>query len=335
MKALITGASGFVGRHLAWRLVNMGDTARCLVRETSDRSFLEPLGAEFVVGNITEPATLKEAVAGVDVVYHLAGQIRVAASDDLFTVNCDGTKNISEACAALADPPTLIIVSSIAVNGPSKNDSPLVETDPVAPMSAYGRSKLAAENAARANAGRVPTAIARPPIVFGEMDTETFELFRLVAKGWHLVPGGLDDRLSLMHVADLTRLLVGIVDHGERLPADPNGPIDQGVYFGGCEQDPTWAELATLLATALEVDPPRIVTSPQAVTWGVAAIAELSARLRRKPSLFGFDKAREAHAGSWFCASEKGRKDLKLKTRMTLPERLRQTAQWYRNEGWL
>ncbi len=333
MKALITGASGFVGRHLAWRLVNMGDTARCLVRQKSDRSYLEPLGAEFCVGDITDPASLKAAVDGVDVVYHLAGQIRVAASDDLFLVNAVGTKNISDACAALASPPVLVLVSSIAANGPAAAADPLIETDREAPISAYGRSKLAAEEAARANAGRVPTAIARPPLVFGEMDTEMFELFRLVAKGWHLAPRGLTERVSLMHVADLTRLLVGIVDHGERL--SPEGPRDQGVYFGGCELDPTWAELAGLLATALDVPKPRIISSPQAVTWGVAAIAELAARLRRKPSLFGFDKAKEAHAGAWYCSSEKGRVELKLKTRMTLPERLRQTAQWYRDEAWL
>lgn len=336
MKALITGATGFIGHHLAWRLVNLGDEVTCLVRATSDLGDLQSLGVALRHGDVTEPATLAEAVRDADVVYHLAGLLRTAGHDEIWQVNEGGVANVADACARRQTPPALVVVSSIAAGGPSPDDRPLTEAEPAAPISDYGRSKLAGETAARLRAARVPTTIVRPPVVFGERDLETLELFRMADRGWHVVPGRRSQRLSLLHAADLAHLLQRVADAGERLPARAeDAPPGVGLYYAADERRPTFAELGQLIAGALGRGPLRLIPTPVAVTWGVAALSELAARVRRKPTLLSWETAREVTAGSWMCSSEKARAGLGFKLGVSLEERLRQTAQWYREVGWL
>ncbi len=333
MRVLVTGATGFIGHHLVHRLVAMGDEVRCLVRPTSETDAIAALGVDLRVGDVTQPHTLGPAVAGVQTVYHLAGSIRAAGNDDLWRINEGGTQHVTEACTAAREPPVLVIASSIAVAGPSDPERPHVEADPPTPVSDYGRSKLAAERAARALSARVPITVVRPPVVFGEHDRETFDLFRMAAKGWHVVPGPRAQRLSLCHAADLAQLMVRAAEAGERLDADATR--GRGLYYAGDTEHPTYAELGLLLARAVGRQKLRVVPAPQAFTWGVAAIAEIAARVRGQPALLGIDKAREATAGSWMCSSEKARTQLGLKLGVSLSDRLAQTAAWYREAGWL
>ena len=111
--------------------------------------------------------------------------------------------------AAQSTPPVLIVVSSLAAVGPSSSGRPRREGDPPSPVSHYGRSKLAGENAARKFADRVPTTIVRPSVVFGDGDPATGELYRPIARwGVHVVPTWREHRLSLIHVDDLVSLLL-------------------------------------------------------------------------------------------------------------------------------
>ncbi len=332
MRALVTGATGFIGHHLVRRLVAMGDEVRCLVRPTSKIDDLRALGVTFVEGDVTRPDSLGAAVSDVEVVYHLAGAIRAAGNAALWRINEGGTQNVAEACAACPTPPVLLLVSSVAASGPSDGERARVEADPPAPVSDYGRSKLAGETAARALAGRVPTTIVRPPVVFGEGDRETLDLFRMAAKGWQVVPGAGNDRVSLCHAADLAQVLVRAAEKGERLGPETPG---HGVYFAGDAHAPTFGELGKLLAAAAGQKKLRVIPTPMAVTWGVAALAELAARVRGTPTLLGLDKAREATAGAWHVSSEKACTQLDLKLGVTLEARLKQTADWYREEGWI
>jgi nucleoside-diphosphate-sugar epimerase len=114
-------------------------------------------------------------------VYHLAGLVKAIQVRQLYQVNCQGVANVARACAAQITPPTLLVISSLAAMGPSSPQRPRLESDPPAPVSHYGRSKLAGEQAARQWARDAPITILRPPVVFGERDPATYEIFRPIA----------------------------------------------------------------------------------------------------------------------------------------------------------
>ena len=335
MKVLVTGATGFVGRHLVWRVASMGDDVTCLVRRTSNRAPLDPYRVKYLIGDVTQPDALMGKLDGFDVVYHVAGALGRQATDDdwLFKVNRDGVANVAEACAACASPPVLLVVSSLAAAGVSTTGVPRTEDEVPRPVSAYGRSKLAGEQAAMAHADRVPITIVRPPIVFGEGDEPSFELFRLAAKGWHIVPSLARPRYSVVHVADLVHVMVRLAEHGHRLPAQ-GGADGQGVYFAADPELLTFADFGRRIGAALDT-PVRVIALPRPMTFAVAAAAMLWGRVRRQPPLLTIDKAREATAGDWICSGQKAVEEAQIKLRVDLDTRLRQTAAWYRQAGWL
>lgn len=336
MKAFVTGGSGFIGLHVVERLVKLGDEVTCLVAPDADIGPLEAMGVGLRLGRLSDPGSFADLCRTVDVVYHLEGTDRAADLDALRHLNVGGVARVADACAAAATPPVLLLLSSLAAAGPSDAEIPRVENDPPAPVSDYGRSKLEGEGAARERAGRVPTTVVRPPLVFGEHDRETLELFRLADRGWSLAPGLSAQRLSLVYAADLAQLVVAAAERGERLPPpDTEAAPGTGIYFAGDDHRPTFADLAQLIGEAVGRGPVRVVPAPRPVALGIAAVAGAYARLKGQPAALTFDKAWEATAGSWMCSSYKARTALGLKWRIPLTRRLSETAEWYREAGWL
>src|SRR4051812_31707767 len=101
-RALVTGATGFIGSHLTGALREQGVEVTCLRRAASKVSPLKPLGVRFVLGDVTRPETLPSAIEGADVVFHLAGLVRGLSRRELFAVNVEGTRSLLAACSAQA-----------------------------------------------------------------------------------------------------------------------------------------------------------------------------------------------------------------------------------------
>jgi nucleoside-diphosphate-sugar epimerase len=337
-KVLVTGASGFIGSHLVSALVSRGDEVTCLVRTTSETDALNHLCVRLVYGDVTRPESLIPAVAGQKIVYHLAGLTLALTKNQFFRVNRDGCRNIARACAAQSDPPVLVTVSSLAAAGPSLDGRPKIESDPLHPVSNYGWSKLAGEREVELFADRVPTTIVRPPIVLGERDRLALPMFNSVDKfGIHFVPGFPRHRFSLIHADDLSELIILAAQRGKRLPPpNRNGsPCGQGRYFAACEEDLLYDDLGRLIGAVLgrRLVFPLHVANP--VVWIIAGAVEAISQIGGRPLYMQLDKAREVTAGSWLCSHRAATKDLGFSVKIPLAERLRQTAQWYRSEGWL
>jgi len=330
---LVTGASGFIGAHLVRLLVARGRAVFCLVRPTSHVKELHAAGAELVTGDVNDRAVVSRAIAlsNARVVFHLAGLVRAMSAGDFMRVNAEGVAAVAAACTEQAERPVLLLVSSLAAAGPS-GAAPKTEGDPPLPVSDYGRSKFAGEQAAARHADALPITIVRPCAVFGAGDRGMYEVFSAVARsGIHVVCGRGDRRVSLIAVADLAECIVLAAEKGERLVPDGSG---RGIYFAGAE-DLSHVELGIAIAHALGKGAPRIVRVPGGLMRVAGFCGDVFSRIRRRPGWVGSDKISELLAGSWTCSSAKARRQLGWSPAAPLADRLRETAQWYLDARWL
>lgn len=339
-RVLVTGATGFIGSHLVEALLEKGDRVACLVRPTSDTSSLPVSTLELRLGDIRDPASLQGAVEGIEVVYHLAGALEALSPAELNAVNEAGTHNMAQACAGLETPPVLVLLSSLEAAGPDPDEHLRTEDDPSAPVSNYGRSKLASERAIREFAGAVPITIVRASAVFGERDKETYAVVKALqidGLGLYTIPRAHSTNLSLIHARDLADLLVLSAKNGERIQPDvPPKRSGQGLYYAADEEWLTLAEIFGRVAEAITENRTVIIDMPVAFAWITAGAFESWARIRgRSPGVITLDKVRSFAAGSFTCSPEKARRQLGFSPSRSLSERLSQTMDWYQAQGWL
>ncbi|MCI0357775.1 MAG: NAD-dependent epimerase/dehydratase family protein [Planctomycetaceae bacterium] len=334
--ALVTGGTGFIGSHLVETLASRGLTVRCLVRSPDRAHVLRDCGAQIALGDLGRPECLNAALDGVSVVYHLAGCTKSLTEAEMFRVNEAGCASVSRACAEQSQPPRLVVVSSIAASGPAAKGQIRVEGDSPAPISTYGRSKLAGELAAARYSGSVPTTIVRPGIVFGPRDPAFAKLFRTIRMfRFHPSPGLAPPPLSLIHVADLVEILIRAAEQGSRLPAHENGSPGLGCYFAVMGEYPSYAELGRLVRPMLNRPLAPVIPIASPLAWCVAGVSEVVGHLRGRPDDVSFDKLREALAGSWTCSTAAVERDLGFSPPKPLADRLQETIDWYGREGWL
>lgn len=336
----VTGASGFIGRHVVSGLAARECRIRCLVRRTSSVRHLTKTGVQLHYGDVAKPDGLAEAIAGADLVLHLAGYRFAYKSSDLMRVNGGGTWNVAQACAAQDNPPVLVVVSSVAAAGPAPAGKLRTEADPPAPVSQYGRSKRAGELAAEAWADRVPTTIVRPGVVLGPWCRETFPIFRSIGTlGIHLVPTFAPPPLSLIHVEDLVELMLCAAEKGRRLNKNATAATSPsrapGYYFASAPEHPNYAKLGRMIARALGRRHVFLWHLADPLPWILGAIVEMVGRLSHRLDVVNLDKMREATVQSWASSVQAAKDDLGFTPACSLQERLRQTADWYRTRGWL
>lgn len=328
---LVTGASGFVGSHLVEHLLALGDRARVLVRASSVRRHLAPLGVEEAVADLSDgspqgEAALARAAEGCAVVFHVAGVVRARDPREYEEVNAAGAERIARAAAA-AGAPRFLLVSSQAAAGPGGPDRPRREEDPESPVTAYGRSKLAGERRVLdvARGSGLAAVIVRPPAVYGPRDRAFLTLFRLVARGvLPLYPGSRTQEVSLVHARDLAR---GIALAAER------GPAGRAYYLTDGARH-TSAQIGEAIARALGKRPLRLEV-PMPLATAAALGSELYGRLTGRATTLTRERLRQWTARRWSVSDERARREIGYVPEVDLESGMRETAAWYREAGWI
>jgi len=307
-------------------LVKKGVDVRCLLRKGSNRKWLKGIPTEEVYGDCSDPASLREAVRGVDQVFHLAGVTKAVKEETFFRVNAFGTDNLIHACLEHnARLRRFIYVSSQAAAGPCRNGKRKTESDECQPVSPYGQSKRMGEDLAIAHRHEIPLVVLRPSAVYGPRDTDMFAYFKLVSRRVKPCFFGEDQYFSLCYVEDVIQAIL--------LTACATTPTGE-IFFVSDGHEYRMEEIGDVLARALEIKAVRIRV-PKAVIFGIASLSEHLSRFSRKPSLISRGKAEEMVQCHWGCDIAKARALLGFEPRIGLLEGARRTVDWYRKENWL
>jgi nucleoside-diphosphate-sugar epimerase len=319
----LTGGTGFVGSHLVDTLCGAGLRPRVLVRDAASPRWVGSVEADFVEGSLEDRVSLGRLVNGAGTVVHLAGVLRAGRESDFDRGNRLGTANLVAAVRSHAPQAGFVHVSSLAAMGPSPDREGLGPHDGAAPISAYGRSKLAGESEVAALTDQQRWCVLRPPAVYGPRDTDILEFFKMASRGIAAVPAG-DRWLTVAYVADVVRAVIAAAARGQH----------GGFYHLGEPQprrlDEIFAELASVGGCRV-----RVVGIPAAVVSAAGLVGSVLqlAGWRRFP--LTLDKTRELLARHWTARTASSLGALGLGDGTPFADGAETTWRWYRATGWV
>lgn len=328
--ALVTGGSGFIGSELIRALNQKGVKVRALLRKTSPRGNLKGVEFEETLGDLSDEASLRKAVKGVDYIFHIAGVISAKSREDFFKFNSEGTGVLARVCAE--ENPGLkrfIYVSSLAASGPATSLNPRTEMESESPVSVYGESKLGGEVALKKYAN-FPFSIVRPPAVYGPRDKGIFEFIKLINSGVMPVFKGHNESgkkyYSVVHVEDLVN---GILEAG----FSPKLSRQETFFICG-DGVFSWQDIMGQIAAELGKKPLRLPL-PDSAWKGLACVYAGLSKLTKKQYPLTADKLKELKQDYWICSNELAKTRMGYSPKHSMQVGLKQTIRWYRENGWI
>jgi dihydroflavonol-4-reductase len=319
---LVTGATGFVGWHIARKLLDRGDRVRVLVRDAARLRELD--GVETAIGDLRDPASLARAVEGCSVAFHAAADYRlwVRHSEEMFQSNVEGTRNLLSA-AKSAGLERVVYTSTVGCIGLPENGY----GDEQTPISmdqmsgAYKRSKFLAERVAlEFAAGGFSVVIVNPTAPMGDHDfkpTPTGKILVDVVRG--AMPGFVDTGLNVVNVRDVADGHLAALDRG----------VDGERYILGSE-NLTLEEIVKMAAQIAEIPAPKL-RIPYAVAYAAGAVSTAWAEVTGKEPMAPLDAVRMAKKKMWV-RHEKAARELDYSPG---PARgaINQAIEWFQKNG--
>jgi nucleoside-diphosphate-sugar epimerase len=326
-RVLVTGATGFIGQHVVRALQQQGKMVRMLVRPQSACKVQQTLNTELVTGDLFDLDTLKVALRGVHVVYHLAGQLHIAGvtAAQYQHLHVEGTRSLLNACLGIDSLQAVIHCSTTGVLGPT-GCTPATEKSPFNPKTTYEQSKAVGEKLALGFAEQhgLPLTVARPSLVYGPGDLHLLGWYRAIQGGYYRVVGRGDNLLHPIYIDDLVTGLLQL----SQVPAALGR-----VYHIVGPQPVSIEELATAIAHAVGQRLPGWHI-PLPVARCIATTLEAlpgihPSRLPLTHSRIDFMVESRAYSG------ERAETELHFTPNINLETGLQQTVAWYRRENLL
>jgi dihydroflavonol-4-reductase len=331
LKAFVTGATGFLGSHVARCLAEQGAELRLLVRPTSDLRNLDGLNADRVVGDLRDAGSLEKAISGCDVVFHVAADYRlwVRDTDEMYRSNVEGTRSLLEA-AQKQGVRRVVYTSSVATIGFSSHtnrvdvvdeESPVGIADMIGP---YKRSKFMAEQVAvEAARSGVDVVIVNPSTPIGERDIKPTPTGRIVVDFLkRKFPAYMETGLNLVDATECAR------GHVQALEKGRSG---ERYILGG--ENLALKEILDRLAAITGLPSPTVKV-PYLVALAGGIFYELvTGRLLGREPRATIDEVRMARK-MMFVSSAKAERELGWRT-VPVDGALRRSVEWFRTNGYV
>ncbi|MCA9739939.1 NAD-dependent epimerase/dehydratase family protein [candidate division KSB1 bacterium] len=329
MKAVVTGANGFIGSHLVEYLLQAKFEVSCLQRGTSNPAFLQGLPIKTEVIDYQQPETLAKspALLEADYIFHAAGVTKRVTKAQFIEGNVEPAQNLLEVLSAREDKPKrFVFISSQAALGPSDSLQHLRREDErPTPIELYGESKFIAEQVVRDYGDRIPYTIIRPSSVFGPRDVDFLNLFKQIMHGFNIYAGNRYKFVSIIYVADLVR---GILD-----AAFSDNARNQLYHL--CDDQPVNWE--TIQSTIAEVAGKKVLTAsiPEFFLRIAGQFGDGYSRLTGKFSLMNSQKIQLSMPKYWLVSNQKSKDDFGFRCETPLREGLQKTLTWYQQNKWM
>ena len=333
-KILITGASGFIGSHLVEEALKAGFIVFAGIRKTSSRAYLQHPEIHFIELNLASPVLLELQLnafvlqfGNFDFVIHNAGLTQAENKKDFERVNSIYTKNLIQALINTGlSPEKFVLISSLAAYGPGNPQTyePIKVTDKKMPVSAYGKSKAAAE-AWLINNRHFPYLIINPAAVYGPRDKDFLQFVQLLQKGIEPYIGRNKQMVSLIYVKDLCRAIIGLLDTTSKNCA----------YLVSDRNSYNKEELGSTVLTILHNKTFKIKVPARIVLFFVKIIEAMYILFTGKLPFLNSEKINEISSPNWLCDSNPVWNSIRSSPFYTLEEGMLETIQWYQQHKWI
>ena len=325
---LITGASGFLGYHLIKAALAQDLEVFAGVRKSSQVSHLKELPVKYVYLNYEDIKTMSSTLAEnkIDYIIHAAGITKAVKREHYNTINATFSVNLAKA-ACLAGPGAspckkMVFISSLAAAGPLNDASGTIteQTGP-APVTAYGKSKLLAEE--ELSKTGISLIILRPTAIYGPRDKDIFIMLKTVSKGFDPYMGKILQQLSFVHARDIADIAV------RTLFINKTGVynISDGNNYSRYQFADITKKLLGIKAFRLHLPMPLIKT--------LAYFLETISGWSNKPAVITREKLQELTAVNWICDISKAKRELGFNPRFNLQTGLKDSIEWYRENKML
>ena len=338
-KILITGASGFIGSFIVEEALRQGLETWAAVRKSSSKAFLQDERIHFLELNLSSEEALKEQLQGhaFDYVVHAAGVTKCLHKEDFRRINTEGTMNLVRAIMELKMPmKRFVYISSLSIMGAIREQQPyteIQENDTAQPNTAYGKSKLEAEEwlsrlnkelGAR-NEELLPYVILRPTGVYGPRERDYFMMFKSIKAHTDFAVGYQQQDITFVYVTDVVQAVFLALEKGKtgRRYFLSDGAVYQSSTFSNLIRkelgNPWWIR----------------ITAPIWLLRIITFCGEYIGHMTGKVTALNNDKYNIMRQRNWRCDITPAREELGYEPKVQLEEGVKHSVKWYQENGWL